>query len=102
MKHFFSSFALSLGLAMPLLAACSGSAVDEPAAGSDGTVTGASGAEPVESLDSDLKSGKKKKTCASVGGACVGLAPSSCAGGHWADASKVSCGGGLGVGCCMP
>jgi hypothetical protein len=102
MKHFLPSFALSLGLVMPLVAACSGSTADgtsEPAA--DGTATGASASEPVDTVASDVKSGKKKKTCASVGGTCVGLAPSSCAGGTWADASKVTCGHGLGVGCCV-
>ena len=100
MKHFFSSFALTLGLALPVLAACGGATSDVPGASGDGTSTGASGSESVDTADSDIKSGKKQ-SCASVGGACVGLAPSSCADGHWADASKVSCGGGVGVACCI-
>ena len=79
MKHFRPSFALSLGLLMPLLAACSGSTADgTPDTAADGTATGASASEPVDTVASDVKS-KKKKTCASVGGTCVGLAPSSCA-----------------------
>jgi hypothetical protein len=101
MKHFLSSFALTLGLLVPVLAACSGATTDEPSSGADGTAAGASATEPVETVDSDIKSGKKKKSCASVGGACVGLSPSSCTDGHWADASKVSCGGGIGAGCCI-
>jgi hypothetical protein len=102
MKHFFSSFALSLGLLLPVLAACGGSTVDAPTGG-DST---ASGAEPIDTVDADVKSGKKQ-TCASAGGACVGLSPSSCTDGHWADASKVSCGKGgtggmaVGVACCI-
>jgi len=58
--------------------------------------------ETPASDEAELKSRKKKKTCASVGGSCVGLAPSSCAGGSWADAKQVSCGAGIGVGCCVP
>ena len=48
MKHFFSSFALSLGLVLPVLAACGGSTVDAPGSSGDGTATGASGSEPVD------------------------------------------------------
>ena len=40
--------------------------------------------------------------CTAAGGACVGLAPSSCAAGHWGSAATHSCGGGIGVGCCLP
>ena len=39
--------------------------------------------------------------CAAVGAACVGLAPTSCKGGTVLDATKFSCGGGLGVECCQ-
>lgn len=92
MKHALSSFALSLSLVLPLLAACSGSTVDEPAPATDGTDT--------ESVDSEVKSGRKK-SCAAVGGACVGLSPSSCSDGHFADATKVSCGKGIGTACCI-
>ena len=98
MKHFFSSFAPSLGLALPLLVACvacvacSGNAADEPATETD----------PTDAVDAEVKAGKKKKqACSAVGGACVGLSPSSCGGGHWADATTITCGGGLGVGCCI-
>src|SRR4051794_33498592 len=91
MKHALSSFALSLVVVLPLLAACSGTA-DDPTTADDGADTG--------SDDSEVKSGRKK-SCASVGGACVGLSPSSCTGGHFADAAKVSCGGGVGVACCI-
>jgi hypothetical protein len=43
-----------------------------------------------------------KWQCEVKGGACVGLSPSSCAAGSWAPASTHACGGGLGVGCCVP
>ena len=59
---------------------------------------------PSDSQAEDLKKnkGKKKKiSCESVFGSCVGLHPAACAGGTWADANTVSCGGGLGVGCCV-
>jgi hypothetical protein len=82
-----------------VLAACGGATSEDPSS-NNGAITNEPGGEPVDTVDSDVKSGKKQ-TCASVGGGCVGLSPSSCAGGHWADASKVSCGGGLGVGCCI-
>src|SRR5689334_6788644 len=48
----------------------------------------------------DLKK-KKANTCAAAGGTCVGLSPTSCQNGYWADATKASCGSGLGVGCCL-
>lgn len=57
--------------------------------------------DPTAQDDSEVRS-KKKKTCGSAGGVCVGLAPGSCPSDNWADATKVSCGGGLGTGCCLP
>ena len=180
MKH-FTSLALALGLLLPVVVACGGAAVDEPTNSTDGTVTGASAEGPVESAESDVKSGKKKppcpvlsppsssfcpdgkivatknargcttgyqcvkptpaecpelsppapgfctggsvvprydsstgclsgfdclpgatNACTAAGGTCVGLAPASCAAGHWADATTHSCGTGIGVGCCLP
>lgn len=92
MKHALSSFALSLGLLLPLLAACSGNITEDQSLVDDSASTG--------TVDADMKAGRKK-SCAAVGGACVGLSPSSCEGGHFADASKVSCGGGIGVACCI-
>jgi hypothetical protein len=104
MKHFASSFALTLGLLVPVLAACGG-ATTGSVPGGDGTASGASSSAPVDSSESDVKAGAIP-TCASVGGSCVGLSPSSCTDGHWADASKATCGGGgggmaVGVGCCV-
>ena len=93
MKHALSSFALSLGLLLPVLAACSGNTAEDPATDGDGS-------DPTASVDAEVKAGRKK-SCAAVGGACVGLSPSSCTGGHFADAAKVSCGGGVGVACCV-
>ncbi len=90
MKHALTSFALSLALVLPVLAACSGSTGDEPAPAADST----------GSIDSEVKAGTKK-SCAAVGGACVGLSPASCSNGHFADATKVSCGTGVGVACCV-
>jgi hypothetical protein len=40
--------------------------------------------------------------CADAGGTCVGLAPGSCPSNRYGDASKYSCGGGIGTGCCLP
>lgn len=40
--------------------------------------------------------------CTAAGGTCVGLAPGTCATNHIGDAMKYSCGGGLGVACCLP
>lgn len=40
--------------------------------------------------------------CTSAGGTCVGVAPGSCTTGNVGDAAKYSCGGGLGVMCCLP
>lgn len=40
--------------------------------------------------------------CTAAGGTCVGLAPGSCPGNNFGDATKYSCGGGLGVACCLP
>lgn len=102
MKHFLSSFALSLGLVAPVLAACSGNVADDLSTKNDGASgsSSASSSEDVASVDAAVKAGTKK-TCASVGGTCVGLSPSSCTGGHWADASKISCGPGIGAACCV-
>jgi hypothetical protein len=41
-------------------------------------------------------------SCTSAGGSCVGLAPSSCPDGHFGDATKYDCGGGIGSACCLP
>lgn len=40
--------------------------------------------------------------CSAGGGQCVGLSPSSCPNGHFGDATKYSCGPGIGVACCLP
>lgn len=89
---------LALALTLPLggsLAACAAHTDEE-------SVQPAPEDPSTQSDDLKKKSKKKPKlSCASVGGSCVGLAPSSCIGGTWADANAVSCGGGLGVGCCV-
>jgi hypothetical protein len=41
-------------------------------------------------------------TCTAAGGTCVGLAPGSCKNNNFGDATKYSCGGGIGSGCCLP
>jgi hypothetical protein len=41
-------------------------------------------------------------SCTTAGGTCVGLAPSACPTGHIGDATKYSCGAGVGVACCLP
>jgi hypothetical protein len=40
--------------------------------------------------------------CADAGGQCVAVAPGTCASNHVGDATKYSCGGGLGTMCCLP
>lgn len=100
MNHFLSSFALSLGLVMPVLAACSGATTADPVPADGSGDTASTDDGNVESVDSDVKSGKKK-ACSAVGGTCVGLSPSSCTGGHFADATQVSCGSGVGAACCI-
>ena len=40
--------------------------------------------------------------CEAAGGACVALYPGNCADGTIGDATEYSCGGGLGVMCCLP
>jgi hypothetical protein len=47
----------------------------------------------------DMDSGS---TCAAAGGTCVPLVPDACAIGSIGDANQYSCGGGLGVECCLP
>lgn len=39
--------------------------------------------------------------CEAKGGECVGLSPSSCVGGSFADYTTHSCGSAIGVGCCV-
>lgn len=73
-----------LGLGLSLATACSGTT-------SGPTSGGTSSAEVTE----------EKASCASVGGTCVGVTPTACASGLWADATDVSCGPGVGVGCCL-
>jgi hypothetical protein len=41
-------------------------------------------------------------TCTTAGGTCVGLAPGSCPNNNFGDATKYSCGPGIGSGCCLP
>jgi hypothetical protein len=98
MKHALSSFVLSLAVVLPLLVACGGASEAEPA--SEGPAAAPAPADDTASVDEDLKSGKKK-SCAAAGGSCVGLSPTSCQGGHFADATKVSCGKGIGTACCI-
>jgi hypothetical protein len=40
--------------------------------------------------------------CEAAGGECVGLAPGNCADGEVGDANDYSCGGAVGVMCCLP
>lgn len=41
-------------------------------------------------------------TCASAGGTCTALVPDACEFGSIGDATQYSCGGGVGVECCLP
>ncbi len=41
-------------------------------------------------------------SCEAAGGTCVPLVPDSCANGTVGDATQYSCGGGVGVECCLP
>lgn len=43
-----------------------------------------------------------KIPCTTGGGTCVALAPGTCPSGHVGDATKYSCGAGVGVMCCLP
>lgn len=49
-----------------------------------------------------LCDGGAGNSCQAAGGQCVGITPSSCQNGTWGDANQYSCGGGIGVGCCLP
>jgi hypothetical protein len=44
----------------------------------------------------------KKNACQKAGGSCVALAPGTCDSGAVGDATQYSCGGGLGIECCLP
>jgi hypothetical protein len=46
--------------------------------------------------------GIQKTPCAEAGGSCVALYPGNCADGVVGSADEYSCGGGLGVMCCLP
>lgn len=52
--------------------------------------------------DPSADAGAAPGSCASLGGQCVGLAPTSCPSERWASTSEGSCGDGVGVGCCLP
>lgn len=63
------------------------------------------GATPVPMYDSQaciVGYGCAPLSCTSAGGQCVGIAPGTCPGNKFGDATKYSCGGGVGVGCCLP
>ncbi len=63
------------------------------------------GASPVPKYDSNaciIGYGCALLDCGTAGGTCVGLAPGSCPSNNIGDAAKYSCGGGLGVACCLP
>ncbi len=67
-----------------------------------GCSTSTDPADDTEATDSEIKSGGGSKlACADVGGTCVGIHYQACQGGTWADANTVTCGGGIGVGCCV-
>jgi len=40
--------------------------------------------------------------CVDAGGTCVALSPGSCATNHFGDATKYTCGVGIGTACCLP
>lgn len=40
--------------------------------------------------------------CETAGGSCVAVTPTSCTDGTWGAMQDYTCGGGLGVGCCLP
>lgn len=73
-------------LALSLAVGCSSSTSDE---------------DPSQQNESDIKKSGNKLACSDVGGSCVGLTPFNCQGGTWADANAVTCGGGIGVACCV-
>lgn len=64
------------------------------------------GASPVPKYDSNaciVGYGCAPLDCAAAGGQCVGLSPGSCpAPKRFGDATKYTCGGGIGSGCCLP
>ncbi len=61
------------------------------------------GCGPVSETSTDesrsLQNDLAQTACASAGGKCVGVSPNACDG-HWAN--DMSCGDGIGVGCCLP
>jgi hypothetical protein len=64
------------------------------------------GASPVPKYDSNaciVGYGCALLDCAIAGGQCVGLSPTACpAPKKIGDATKYTCGGGIGVACCLP
>lgn len=75
-------------LSPPAPGFCTGGTIT-PKKAANGCVTGYDCVKPAQTQ------------CEAKGGECVALTPTSCAGGTWADATTHSCGGGLGVGCCI-
>lgn len=45
---------------------------------------------------------EKESACQVAGGSCVALVPGNCDDGAVGDATQYSCGGGLGIECCLP
>jgi hypothetical protein len=69
--------------------------------GSDGGQdAGQDGGQATDSGGADADAGAV--TCASAGGQCVAVVPGACAGGTVLDPNQYSCGGGIGVECCLP
>lgn len=91
-----SSFAAAF---ISLLAgACSPANIATSGTGGTG---GTGGSASTGSIGGTMSTGGGN-ACTMAGGTCQGLAPTNCANGTWGDASKYSCGGGAGVGCCLP
>ncbi len=60
------------------------------------------GAADAGEVDAGEVDGGTPTPCVAAGGACVPVVPRACMGGVIGDATWYSCGGGLGVMCCLP
>ena len=107
MKLHLSSLA-ALAVTLPILAACSSPVVVAMSVGGSGgsssstgspTSTGTGGAT---TTSTSTGTGGGANTCVQAGGQCEPVTPGACTNGMVGDASTYSCGGGVGVLCCLP
>src|SRR5262245_28220997 len=93
----------TLALALFTLAGCDTAVIANGTGGEGGsstTTTPTTSSSSTTTTTTTGTGGQSGDACADAGGTCVPIVPDACQFGMWGD--PATCGGGVGVGCCLP